>query len=101
MKQEIFNAYVGVVIRRFYLTEDELFTKKKSRRLSNARYLLYYLCKDRNMKVVDIKQFMEDNGYSIPHTTIIHGVKVMKKRVEEDRDYKDIVSNIKERITIN
>lgn len=95
------KAYVKIVLKRFYITEKEFFKKNKSRRFSNARYLFYYLCRDRDISVVDIQLFMSDNGYDIPHTTILHGANVMKSRVEEDRDYKGVVNGIKERIRIN
>lgn len=101
MKEEIMEAYVEIVLKRFYITEKEFFKKNKSRKYSNARYLFYYLCRDRDISVVDIKSFMADNGYDIPHTTILHGANVMKSRVEEDRDYKGVVNGIKERIRIN
>jgi chromosomal replication initiation ATPase DnaA len=101
MKKEIMEAYVGVVLNRFYISEDEFFKKNKSRRLANARYLFYYLCRDRNIMIADIQRFMNENGYDVPHTTVIYGSGVMKKRVEEDRDYKDVLNGIKERIRIN
>jgi hypothetical protein len=51
--------------------------------------------------IADIQRFMNENGYDVPHTTVIYGSGVMKKRVEEDRDYKDVLNGIKERIRIN
>lgn len=101
MKRDIMEAYVGIVLNRFYVTEEEFFKKSKSRRLANARYLFYYLCRDREIPITEIQRFMDENGYNIPHTTIIYGSNVMKKRVEEDRDYKDVVNGIKQRIRIN
>ena len=101
VKKEIMEAYVGIVLKRFYITDEEFFKKIKNRRLANARYLFYYLCRDRHISVADIQKFMAENGYSIPHTTILYGSKSMTKRIEEDRDYRDLVNGIKQRIKIN
>ena len=94
MKQEIFNMYVTKVIERFRITRDQLFTKSKKREFVDARFLLYYLCKKRGMRICYIQEYMEMNNYKIDHPTIIHGIREMTKRVNEDDDYLRIVNDI-------
>lgn len=101
MKKEIFDAYVGIILQRFYLKEEELFKKDKRRSVSNARFLLYYLCNERNMTLAEIQKFMGEYGYNLYHSTVRHGIKIMSEMVENDIDYKDLVQNIKKTIRIH
>jgi hypothetical protein len=43
---------------------------------------------------------MEDNGYKISHSSIIHGIKQVKDRAKKDSDYKTIINNISECVTL-
>jgi chromosomal replication initiation ATPase DnaA len=43
---------------------------------------------------------MEENGYKVGHSTIIHGIKQIREKSEYDDDYKVIINNIKECITL-
>ena len=45
----------------------------------DARHLLYYLCSKRPMRITYIQKYMKANGYNINHSSIIHGINVMKK----------------------
>jgi hypothetical protein len=37
---------------------------------------------------------MSKNDYSVEHSTIIHGIKSMEKKVIEDKDYSVIIKDI-------
>jgi len=52
------------------------------------------------MRIRYIQQFMEDNGYKISHSSIIHGIKQVKDRAKKDSDYKKIINNISECVTL-
>jgi len=43
---------------------------------------------------------MEENGYRVGHSTIIHGIKQIKEKSEYDNDYQKIINDIKECITL-
>jgi len=43
---------------------------------------------------------MEENGYKVGHSTIIHGIKQIREKSEHDADYQIIINNIKECITL-
>jgi chromosomal replication initiation ATPase DnaA len=94
MKEDVFNQFVERVLDLFGITREELFLKSKKRNLVDARQLVYYLCSKRPIQVMYIQKFMEDNGYSVSHSSIIHGINVMNKKVEEDKDYKTIANEI-------
>jgi len=94
MKEDVFNQFVERVLDLFGITREELFLKSMKRNLVDARQLVYYLCSKRPIQVMYIQKFMEDNGYSVSHSSIIHGINVMNKKVEEDKDYKTIANEI-------
>lgn len=100
MKEDVFNQYVERVSQLFSITNEDFFSKSKKRNLVDARHLVYFLCLRRNIKVISIKDFMENNNHEIFRTSITHGIKSVSKKVEEDRDYKDIVNEIEKAVHI-
>ena len=38
---------------------------------------------------------MEENGHTVSHSTIIHGYNIAKDHVDNDRDYAEVVSQLK------
>jgi chromosomal replication initiation ATPase DnaA len=95
MKREIFNQYVEKTCKVFNIEPSQLFKKNKANTIADARHLLYYLCKHRNMQWIQIQEYMKDNGYTIAHSPIIYGVKKVTEKVESDRDWKTIVNRLK------
>lgn len=100
MKEDVFNQFVERVVDLFGIAKEELFLKSKKRNLVDARQLVYYLCSERPIQVMYIQKFMKNNGYSVSHSSIIHGISVMNKRVEEDKDYKAIANEINKAVFI-
>lgn len=94
MKEDVFNQYIERVSNLFSITKEELFSKSKKRNLVDARQLVYYLCSKRPIQITYIQKYMSDNGYSVSHSSIIHGINVMNRKVEEDKDYKTIAHEI-------
>jgi glutathione synthase/RimK-type ligase-like ATP-grasp enzyme len=47
-----------------------------------------------------IQSFLLKNGCDAPHTSIIHGIKVTRARIEEDKDYKSIIKDIDKSVFI-
>lgn len=96
MKREIFDKYAIAIADRFHLTLDEMFTKTKKREVVEARQMLYFLSRERPIRIFYIQKFMEDNGLFVAHSTIIHGYKKAKEFVDTDRDYAEIVDQLKD-----
>lgn len=94
MKQDIFNQYVDRIVNRFGIKRDELFSKSKKRELVDARHLLYYMCVKRPMRINYIQRYMSDNGYDIQHSSIIHGVNMTISKIQNDKDYVDLVHDM-------
>jgi chromosomal replication initiation ATPase DnaA len=100
MKKDIFKKYVQEVARVFELPELDLFTKSKERDKVDARHLLYYLCKRRPMRITYIQSFMESKGYNINHSSIIHGINQVEEKIEDDRDYMNIINKIESKCIV-
>ena len=94
MKKKIFMQYADAVAEQFHLSLDQMFEKSKRRECVDARQMLYYLCMERPIRISYIQRFLEDNGYSVAHSTIIHGYKKAKEMIESDKDFKDVVNMI-------
>jgi len=100
MKSDIFNQYVDRISELFNISREELFSKSKRRDLVDARHLLYYLCYKRPMNLSYIQKFMKDAGYSIQHSSVIHGINTVSTRVKEDSDYMQVVKDIEKAVFI-
>jgi chromosomal replication initiation ATPase DnaA len=94
MKQQIFKQYALYVCKSLGVDVKSLFTKLKRRNLVDARYLLYYFCFNRPMRIRDIQEYMSDEGYFISHSAIIKGIAIINDRIENDKDYSDLVKKI-------
>lgn len=100
MKSEIFNQYATKVAALFKIPKEDLFIKTKKRENVDARFLLYYLCAKRPMRVKEIEKYMTDNGYELQHSSVVRGISVIEKRVEEDDDYIRIIKEIEKSVFI-
>jgi chromosomal replication initiation ATPase DnaA len=100
MKQDIFNRYAEILADRFGIEKQEIFTKVKKRECVDARQLLYYLCSKRPMRIKYIQEYMAKNGYTISHSTVIHGIKQIKERLEVDKDYVSIIKSIENSVNL-
>jgi chromosomal replication initiation ATPase DnaA len=94
MKLNIFNDYTKQCADLFGISEELLFTKSKRRDVVDSRYLLYYMCSIRPMKVVYIQEYMFSRGYIINHSNIIYGINQVKKKMTEDADYRTVIKSM-------
>ncbi len=94
MKKEIFDSYAKKVAKQFHLTLDEMFTTTRRRDVVDARQMLYYLCMERPIRISYIKRFLEQYGFSVTHSTIIHGYNKAKELIQQDIDVKELVSEL-------
>lgn len=94
MKKDVFNQYVERVSELFGISTEDMFIKNKKRDVVDARQLLYFLCSERNMAPNYIQKFMNERGYIVGHSTILHGVRVVKKKMDEDKDYVSVVKDM-------
>ena len=94
MKKEIFDSYTKAIAKQFHLTLDEIFENSKKRHIVDARQMLYYACMERPIRLSYIKKFLEEYGYEVQHSTILHGYKQAKDLIDTDPDYKKMIEEI-------
>ena len=94
MKKDIFDGYAKAIASQFHLTLDQMFNKTKKREMVDARQMLYYLCMERPIRISYIQRFMEEQGHSVAHSTIIHGYKKAKEMIDKDQDFQDVVTKL-------
>ena len=94
MKHDVFNQYVERVADLFELNKEEIFSKSKKREFVDARQLIYYLCSKRPMRLTYIQKYMNENGYVIQHSSIIHGIASVKEKIKLDKDYASVVKEV-------
>jgi len=87
MKKKFFDKYTIEIVKLFRISRKDLFSKNKKREISTARHLLYYMCFRRKMSLVEIQSYMLEEGYQIPHSSIIHGINVVEEKILTDTDY--------------
>tara|TARA_B100000768_G_C11284487_1_gene381236 strand:+ start:1625 stop:1918 length:294 start_codon:yes stop_codon:yes gene_type:complete len=96
MKRNIFDEYVEQVIELYGITKRDLFQKSKVREIVDARYVLYYLCYNRPMKLKYIQKYMSEGGYDIGHSSVLHGIKAITNYIESDEDYKSLLRHLQD-----
>lgn len=94
MKKNVLIQYVNRICNLFDIKEEDFFSKSKKRTLVDARHLFFFLCSRRNILVVYMVEFMNENGHDVFRTSVTHGIKSVAKKIEEDKDYKTIVQEI-------
>jgi chromosomal replication initiation ATPase DnaA len=100
MKQDVFNQYADKVSKLFSISRDDLFSKSKKREIVDARQLLYYLCNIRYIGVSYIQKYMQENGYTIQHPSVINGIKRVSDKMKEDGDYVSVIKDIEKSVFI-
>jgi chromosomal replication initiation ATPase DnaA len=96
MKKEIFNNYANAIAKQFHLTLAEMFTTTRKRDVIDARQMLWWMCKERPIRISYIQSFMQEHGYKVAHSTIIHGYKQAQKLIDTDPDYQKLIKEIQE-----
>ena len=83
MKRNKFNRYFDAVSDAFGL---DILTDTRKRKYSDARYVLYYLCREGNMRLEEIQEFLQEKGYQVSHTNIVHGHRNVSAILDSGRD---------------
>lgn len=84
MKRGIFNKYVNYVCSEIGVSKKELFSKSRAERLSTARFLLYAVCHQRPMSIIQIVDLMSENGYNITRQNVEYGISKINQSEDID-----------------
>ena len=94
MKRDIFDQYADRVCEVFGVTKEDVFSKKKTAKVTDAKKMLYYLCNRRRISITNIQAFLLDEGYVVPHQTISFHISTASDLMNFDKDYSVIISEI-------
>lgn len=94
------NGFVDIISSQLNVNPNDIFKKDKRKNIVNARHILYYLSKKRNISIVEIENFMNENAYKIEHSSIIYGIGKVDSRYRSDRDYRFILKKIMDQCSI-
>jgi len=94
MKKDIFDRYANAIAKEFDLTLEEMFSTSRKRNRVEARQMLYYLCRERPMRISSIQNYVKDSGLDIFHSTIIHGITKAKELIDSDPDYQNLTQRM-------
>lgn len=96
MKEYIFKQYLDNILNHLGITLDELLDETKERRITEARYMLYYMCQKRGMQNAEIQSYMKTQGFDVALSTMQRGVEKAKEIIDNDSDYKYIVRKLED-----
>ena len=71
MKEYIFKQYLDNILNHLGITLEELLEETKERRITEARYMLYYMCQKRGMQNAEIQSYMKAQGFDVTLSTMI------------------------------
>ena len=94
MKQYIFDQFVSNILLHTGLTREQIFTNTKKSEVSNARKVLYKLCRDRGFSYKAIEGYMNDNGYTCHNNTIQQALSSLDKIIANYPDYAIIIKKL-------
>lgn len=100
MKQELFNQYVDWVSQIFNLPKEVIFSKSREQNIVEARHMIYYLCYERGISLISIKNFLLEYNYTIHNPALLHGIKKIKNKVQSDDDYSILTDRIQRGVSI-
>ena len=100
MKRKKFDRYFDMVMKSFGY---DILTDSRKRKYSEARFVLYYLCRENNLRLEEIKEFLQEKGFYVSHTNIVHGHNNVKSILEHgnDKDLQEFIDSCLENTNQN
>lgn len=87
---------IDKVAKYYELSSKDLLGKSRLKEIKNARNVAIYLLREDGMSTPQLgKEFSKD------HTTIMHSLSVMKKRMKEDFSLRDQINEIRSKLSVN
>ena len=74
--------YVDFIADECRISRDLFFSNSRKKRYSTTRYIFYYICTQRPMSVLNIIDYMADNGFKVTRQNIEYGI----SKIEKDKD---------------
>jgi|TARA_R110000796_G_scaffold136186_2_gene252230 hypothetical protein len=84
MKNRIFNLYVNFICDECGITRKQFFTKSGKTMYSTPRFMLYYICNERPIRMTEIKRLMESYKFKVERANIEYGINKISKSKDKD-----------------
>ena len=81
-----FNSYATKIGRRLHVTKADLFSRTRKQDVSDARHILFWLCKESGMTIAYIQKYCKVNRLDVTHPAIIHGINQVDSMMNEDME---------------
>ena len=94
MNKALFEKILKAILNYYSISRYELYEPSKMPDVVNARYLLFYICELKGISNSRLQKLLEEDGFDMTYATIFRGVKAIKKRIEENEDYKKILNHV-------
>lgn len=94
MNRKLFSAIVELVGEFTQLDETEIFSKSRKQTLVDARYLIIFISRQLDIKLIYIQRFFKLKGFKLHYTTLFHASKRIEAEIKEDEYLKEIVDSI-------
>ena len=100
MKRKKFDRYFDLVMENFGF---DILTDSRIRKYTEARFVLYYLCRENNLRLEEIQEFLQEKGFNVSHTNIVHGHRNVSAILEHgnDKDLQELIDSCSENTNQN
>ena len=92
IKRKTFDMYFKEVSDAFGI---DILSNTRERDYTDARFVLYYLCRENNMRLKQIQEYPSDLGFSVSHTNIVYGHSHVSSLINKDEEMKQLVDSIR------
>lgn len=92
IKRKTFDMYFKEVSDAFGI---DILSDTRERDYTDARFVLYYLCRENNMRLKQIQEYLSDLGFSVSHTNIVYGHSHVSSLINKDEEMKQLVDSIR------
>ena len=92
IKRKTFDMYFKEVSDAFGI---DILSNTRERDYTDARCVLYYLCRENNMRLKQIQEYLSDLGFSVSHTNIVYGHSHVSSLINKDEEMKQLVDSIR------
>ena len=92
IKRKTFDMYFKEVSDALGI---DILSNTRERDYTDARFVLYYLCRENNMRLKQIQEYLSDLGFSVSHTNIVYGHSHVSSLINKDEEMKQLVDSIR------
>lgn len=92
MTKETFDVILEAVCNQMNMSKEQMLTRTQRRKVVDARHIMFYICRKMEIRNVYIQEYLNDEGYSIKHNTIIHGNNKISDKLESNSTLRKVVN---------